>query len=77
MASRGRRGAQARDDEQRREDRGEQHAPAPQGPTVLPPPLSMDYGVYMQGLLEPVRLVSSSRARAGWTRWGSSGGPRS
>ncbi|MQL69697.1 hypothetical protein Taro_002005, partial [Colocasia esculenta] len=36
MASCGRHGAQARDDEQRREERGEQQAPAPQGPTVLP-----------------------------------------
>ncbi|MQL84530.1 hypothetical protein Taro_017027 [Colocasia esculenta] len=44
MATRGRRGAQAREDEQRHKDRGEQQAPAPQGPTVLPPPPPVDYG---------------------------------
>ncbi|MQM03694.1 hypothetical protein Taro_036479, partial [Colocasia esculenta] len=47
------RGAPARDgeqrrDEPRREDQGEQQAPAPQGP-VLPPPPPVDYGVFMQG----------------------------
>ncbi|MQM02300.1 hypothetical protein Taro_035066 [Colocasia esculenta] len=51
MASRGRRGVPARDgeqrrDEPRREDQGEQQAPAPQGP-VLPPPPPVDYGVFM------------------------------
>ncbi|MQL89838.1 hypothetical protein Taro_022428 [Colocasia esculenta] len=50
MASRGRRGGvPARDDEQRREERAEQQTPAPQGP-VLPPPLLVDYGAFMQGL---------------------------
>ncbi|MQL73066.1 hypothetical protein Taro_005410 [Colocasia esculenta] len=44
MASRGRRGVPAREDEQRREKRGEQQAPAPRGPTVLPPPPPIDYG---------------------------------
>ncbi|MQM14027.1 hypothetical protein Taro_046955 [Colocasia esculenta] len=34
MASRGRRNTQAQEDEQRREGRGEQQAPTPQGPTV-------------------------------------------
>ncbi|MQM07437.1 hypothetical protein Taro_040275, partial [Colocasia esculenta] len=38
MASRGRHGVPAREDEQRRVERGEQQAPAPLGPTVLPPP---------------------------------------
>ncbi|MQL80975.1 hypothetical protein Taro_013423 [Colocasia esculenta] len=51
MASRGRCGAQAWDDEQRREERGEKQAPAPQGPTVLHPPPLVDYGVFMQGLV--------------------------
>ncbi|MQL86099.1 hypothetical protein Taro_018622 [Colocasia esculenta] len=51
MASRGRRGVPARDgeqrrDEPRREDQGEQQAPAPQGP-ILPPPPPVDYGVFM------------------------------
>ncbi|MQL78893.1 hypothetical protein Taro_011323 [Colocasia esculenta] len=53
-ASRGRRGVPARDgeqrrDEPRRDDQGEQQAPAPQAP-VLPPPPPVDYGVFMQGL---------------------------
>ncbi|MQL93619.1 hypothetical protein Taro_026263 [Colocasia esculenta] len=52
MATHGRHGAQARDDEQRSEDRGEQQAPALQGPTVLPPPPPMDYGIFMQGLTQ-------------------------
>ncbi|MQL99124.1 hypothetical protein Taro_031844, partial [Colocasia esculenta] len=50
MASLGRRSAQAREDEQRHEERGEQQATAPQGPAVLPPPPPVDYGVFMQGL---------------------------
>ncbi|MQL83547.1 hypothetical protein Taro_016042 [Colocasia esculenta] len=54
MASRGRRGVPAREgeqrrDEPRRDDQGEQQAPAPQGP-VLPPPPPVDYGVFIQGL---------------------------
>ncbi|MQL91041.1 hypothetical protein Taro_023645 [Colocasia esculenta] len=53
MASRGRRGVPAREgeqrrDEPRRENQGEQQAPAPQDP-VLPPPPPVDYGVFMQG----------------------------
>ncbi|MQL84845.1 hypothetical protein Taro_017369 [Colocasia esculenta] len=44
-------GAPAREDEPRREERAEQQAPAPQGP-VLPPPLPVDYGVFMQGLTQ-------------------------
>ncbi|MQM08683.1 hypothetical protein Taro_041542 [Colocasia esculenta] len=39
MASRGRCGAQAREDEQRREERDEQQAPTPQGPTSQAPAL--------------------------------------
>ncbi|MQL88413.1 hypothetical protein Taro_020975 [Colocasia esculenta] len=52
MASRGKRGVPAREDEQRREDRGEQQAPAPQGPTVLPPPPPVDYRVFMHSLVQ-------------------------
>ncbi|MQM12207.1 hypothetical protein Taro_045123, partial [Colocasia esculenta] len=49
MTSRGRHSTQAREDEQRCEERGDQQVPAPQGPTVLPPPPPVDYGVFMQG----------------------------
>ncbi|MQM07638.1 hypothetical protein Taro_040481 [Colocasia esculenta] len=62
MASRGRRGAQTRDDEQRREERGEQQAPAPQGPTVLPPPPPVDYGVFMQGLVQAMQTQAQTQA---------------
>ncbi|MQL72723.1 hypothetical protein Taro_005069, partial [Colocasia esculenta] len=53
------RGVSARDgeqrrDEPRREDQGEQQAPAPQGP-VLPPPPPVDYGVFMQGLVQAMQ----------------------
>ncbi|MQM21285.1 hypothetical protein Taro_054323 [Colocasia esculenta] len=51
MVSHGRRSTQAQKDEQRREERGKQQAPAPQGPTVLPPPPPVDYDVFMQGLV--------------------------
>ncbi|MQL85750.1 hypothetical protein Taro_018272 [Colocasia esculenta] len=52
MASRGRRGgAPAHEDKPRRDERAEQQAPAPQGP-VLPPPPPVDYGVFMQGLVQ-------------------------
>ncbi|MQM16202.1 hypothetical protein Taro_049156 [Colocasia esculenta] len=44
------RSTQAREDEQRREEMGEQQAPAPQDPTVLPPPPPVDYGMFRQGL---------------------------
>ncbi|MQL67971.1 hypothetical protein Taro_000260 [Colocasia esculenta] len=55
MASRGRRGgAPAREDEPRREERAEQQSPAPQGP-VLPPPPPVDYGVFMQGLVQAMQ----------------------
>ncbi|MQM13775.1 hypothetical protein Taro_046701 [Colocasia esculenta] len=36
--------------EQRREERGERQAPAPQGSIVLLPPPLVDYGVFMLGL---------------------------
>ncbi|MQL73533.1 hypothetical protein Taro_005871 [Colocasia esculenta] len=55
MALRGRRGeVPAREDEPRREERAEQQAPAPQGP-VLPPPPPVDYGVFMQGLVQAMQ----------------------
>ncbi|MQL94888.1 hypothetical protein Taro_027550 [Colocasia esculenta] len=62
IASRGRRGAQSREDEHRREERGEQQAPAPQGPTVLPPPPPMDYGVFMQGLVQAMQTQAQTQA---------------
>ncbi|MQL73528.1 hypothetical protein Taro_005874 [Colocasia esculenta] len=66
MASRGRRGVPARDGEQRRdepwrEDQGEQQAPAPQGP-VLPPPPPVDYGVFMQGLVQTMQTQAHTQA---------------
>ncbi|MQL71358.1 hypothetical protein Taro_003668 [Colocasia esculenta] len=66
MASRGRRGVPARDgeqrrDEPRREDQGEQQAPAPQGP-VLPPPPPVDYGVFMQGLVKAMQTQAHTHA---------------
>ncbi|MQM20124.1 hypothetical protein Taro_053138 [Colocasia esculenta] len=45
MASRGRHSTQAQEDEQRREERGEQQAPAPQGPTAqAPAPVHQENG---------------------------------
>ncbi|MQL92050.1 hypothetical protein Taro_024669 [Colocasia esculenta] len=66
MASRGRRGVPAcegeqRRDEPRREDQGEQQAPAPQGP-VLPPPPPVDYGVFMQGLVQAMQTQAHTQA---------------
>ncbi|MQL98599.1 hypothetical protein Taro_031311 [Colocasia esculenta] len=66
MASRGRRGVPAREgeqrrDEPRREDQGEQQAPAPQGP-VLPPPPPVDYGVFMQGLVQAMQTQAHTQA---------------
>ncbi|MQM00952.1 hypothetical protein Taro_033698 [Colocasia esculenta] len=59
MASGGTHGVPAREGEQRRdeprhEDQGEQQAPAPQGP-VLPLPPPVDYGVFMQGLVQAMQ----------------------
>ncbi|MQM03075.1 hypothetical protein Taro_035850 [Colocasia esculenta] len=59
MASRDRHSTQAREDEQRREERGEQHALAPQGPTVLPPLPPVDYGLGSSS--------NSPRVRARWS----------
>ncbi|MQM04603.1 hypothetical protein Taro_037407 [Colocasia esculenta] len=62
MASRGRHGgAPAREDEPRREERAEQQAPAPQGP-VLPPPPPVDYGVFMQGLVQAMQMPAHTQA---------------
>ncbi|MQL70074.1 hypothetical protein Taro_002361 [Colocasia esculenta] len=62
MASRGRRGGvPARDDKQRREERAEQQAPAPQG-SVLPPPPPVDYGVFMQGLVQAMQMQAHTQA---------------
>ncbi|MQL86501.1 hypothetical protein Taro_019035 [Colocasia esculenta] len=62
MASRGRRGgAPAREDEPRRDERAEQQAPAPQGP-VLPPPPPVDYGVFMQGLVQAIQTQAHTQA---------------
>ncbi|MQL78390.1 hypothetical protein Taro_010805, partial [Colocasia esculenta] len=62
MASRGRRGgAPAREDELRRDERVEQQALAPQGP-VLPPPPPVDYGVFMQGLVQAMQTQAHTQA---------------
>ncbi|MQL99076.1 hypothetical protein Taro_031793 [Colocasia esculenta] len=62
MASRGRRGgAPAREDEPRRDERAEQQAPAPQGP-ILPPPPPVDYGVFMQGLVQAMLTQAHTQA---------------
>ncbi|MQL76155.1 hypothetical protein Taro_008528, partial [Colocasia esculenta] len=57
LASHGRCGAQAREDEQRIEERGEQQTPAHQDPIVLSPPPLVDYGVFMQGLAQDLAPV--------------------
>ncbi|MQL72827.1 hypothetical protein Taro_005162 [Colocasia esculenta] len=57
-----RRGVPTREDEQRREDREEQQAPAPQCPTVLPPPPPVDYGVFMQGLVQAMQTQAHTQA---------------
>ncbi|MQL93761.1 hypothetical protein Taro_026410 [Colocasia esculenta] len=62
MASRGRRGgAPAREDEPRREERAEQQAPTLQGP-VLPPLPPVDYGVFMQGLVQDMQTQAHTQA---------------
>ncbi|MQL74064.1 hypothetical protein Taro_006412 [Colocasia esculenta] len=62
MASRGRHGgAPAREDEPRHEEQAEQQAPAPQGP-VLPPPPPVDYGVFMQGLVQAMQSQAHTQA---------------
>ncbi|MQL98632.1 hypothetical protein Taro_031346, partial [Colocasia esculenta] len=62
MASRGRRGgASACEDEQRRDERAEQQSPTPLGP-VLPPPPPVDYGVFMQGLVQAMQTQAHTRA---------------
>ncbi|MQL73085.1 hypothetical protein Taro_005427, partial [Colocasia esculenta] len=62
MASHGRRGGVfAREGEQRREEQAEQQAPPPQGP-VLPPPPPVDYGVFMQGLVQAMQTQAHTQA---------------
>ncbi|MQL97373.1 hypothetical protein Taro_030063 [Colocasia esculenta] len=62
MASRGRRGgALAHEDKPRREEQAEQQAPAPQSP-VLPPPPPVDYGVFMQGLVQAMQTQAHTQA---------------
>ncbi|MQL90423.1 hypothetical protein Taro_023007 [Colocasia esculenta] len=62
MASRGRHGgASAREDEPRRDERAEKQALAPQGP-VLPPPPPVDYGVFMQGLVQAMQTQAHTQA---------------
>ncbi|MQL71757.1 hypothetical protein Taro_004078 [Colocasia esculenta] len=54
-------GVLAREDEPRRDERAEQQAPAPQGP-VLPPPPPVDYGVFMQGLVQAMQTQAHTQA---------------
>ncbi|MQM18636.1 hypothetical protein Taro_051631, partial [Colocasia esculenta] len=62
MASRGRRGsAPAREGEQRREEQAEQQVPAPQGP-ILPAPPPVDYGVFIQGLVQAMQTQAHTQA---------------
>ncbi|MQM02671.1 hypothetical protein Taro_035446 [Colocasia esculenta] len=62
MASRGRRGgAPTCEDEPRHEEWAEQQAPAPQG-SVLPPPPPVDYGVFMQGLVQAMQTQAHTQA---------------
>ncbi|MQL72664.1 hypothetical protein Taro_005002 [Colocasia esculenta] len=62
MALRGRRGGvSAREDETRRDKRAEQQAPTPPG-LVLPPPPPLDYGVFMQGLVQAMQTQAHTQA---------------
>ncbi|MQM03302.1 hypothetical protein Taro_036080, partial [Colocasia esculenta] len=62
MVSCGRHGAQAREDDHRREERGKQQAPAPQSPTVVHPSPPVDYGVFMQGLVQAMQAQAQTQA---------------
>ncbi|MQM17277.1 hypothetical protein Taro_050248 [Colocasia esculenta] len=53
-------GEQSRD-EPRHEEQTEQQAPAPQG-SVLPPPPPVDYGVFMQGLVQAMQTQAHTQA---------------
>ncbi|MQL90387.1 hypothetical protein Taro_022977 [Colocasia esculenta] len=53
--------APAREDEPRHDERAEQQAPAPQGP-VLPPSPPVDYGVFMQGLVQAMQTQAHTQA---------------
>ncbi|MQL70771.1 hypothetical protein Taro_003088 [Colocasia esculenta] len=54
-------GAPGHEDEPRRDERAEQQAPAPQGP-VLPLPPPVDYGVFMQGLVQAMQTQAHTQA---------------
>ncbi|MQL70328.1 hypothetical protein Taro_002625 [Colocasia esculenta] len=54
-------GAPAHEDEPRRDERAEQQALTPHGP-VLPPPPPVDYGVFMQGLVQAMQTQAHSQA---------------
>ncbi|MQM02299.1 hypothetical protein Taro_035068, partial [Colocasia esculenta] len=59
MASRGRHGAQDRDDEHRREERGEQQAPAPQGPMdQAPAPVPQEHGHGGSSIMERFKRMA-------------------
>ncbi|MQL77385.1 hypothetical protein Taro_009791, partial [Colocasia esculenta] len=65
MASRGRRGVPTREgeqrrDEPRREDQVEQQAPATHSP-MLPPQPPVDYGVFMQGLVQAMQTQAHTQ----------------
>ncbi|MQM17129.1 hypothetical protein Taro_050097 [Colocasia esculenta] len=55
------RNGEQRRDEPRHEEQTEQQAPAPQGP-VLPPPPPVDYGVFMQGLVQAMQTQAHTQA---------------
>ncbi|MQL94618.1 hypothetical protein Taro_027277 [Colocasia esculenta] len=54
-------GAPAHEDEPRCDERAEQQAPALQGPVLLPPP-PVDYGVFMQGLVQAMQTQAHTQA---------------
>ncbi|MQL90705.1 hypothetical protein Taro_023306, partial [Colocasia esculenta] len=60
MASRGRHGTQAREDKQRREERGEQQAPAPEGPTAqAPSPVPQEHGHGGPSIMERLKRMAT------------------
>ncbi|MQL77694.1 hypothetical protein Taro_010100 [Colocasia esculenta] len=62
MTSRGTRGGvPAHKGEPRHEEQTEQQAPAPQG-LVLPPPPPVDYGMFMQGLVQAMQTQAHTHA---------------
>ncbi|MQM16947.1 hypothetical protein Taro_049910, partial [Colocasia esculenta] len=55
------RDGEQRRDEPRREEQSEQQAPEPQVP-VLPPPPPVDYGVFIQGLVQAMQTQAHTQA---------------